>query len=407
MGPVGTKSFWSGVPQCKGQYTDSVVAYDQMADRWILSRPAGKGPAYECLAVSQTPNPAGPYNQYSFEVSAIYDNDYPKVSVWPDAYYATGDPNKIFSGTGNLVSAFDRAAMIAGTSNPQYVTFFIPAPLPNNDTVHSHMLAAQLDGKKLPPKGAPEYIVQLQDSHWGFPAGRLQIYEFSVDWNNPSSATLAPTDSLAPQPFNTNVCPQQACIPQPGTTNLLDSLAYGYLMQRVAYRNIQGHETMVLNHTAAADGNPAEDHAGIRWYELRKQTQQPWTIYQQGTYAPGANDRWLGSIAMDAKGNIALGFDLSSSSVYPSIHYVGRRANDPLNELPLAEAALVDGGGSQTSTFAYGDYSEMTIDPADDCTFWYTNEYYPATTSPDVWRTRIGTFRFPDCRPGQATGQRK
>src|SRR5262249_38689557 len=147
-----------------------------------------------CLAVSQTGDPTGKYDQYAFEVNNTanglsgFFNDYPKISVFSDAYYATADPDKIFSGRGNTISAFERAAMLAGEESPQFVTFFVPAPQHPSQTSHSHMLAADLDGKKLPPKGAPEYVVQVQDSNLGFPAGRLQVYEFHVDWNSPASS---------------------------------------------------------------------------------------------------------------------------------------------------------------------------------------------------------------------------
>jgi hypothetical protein len=303
-------------------------------------------------------------------------------------------PIKIFSGLGSTISAFDRAAMLAGDAAPAYVTFFVPAPV--TPVTHSHMLPADLDGERLPPAGAPGYIVQVQDEHLGFPAGRLQVYEFHVDWTDPSSSTLMPTASLTPQPFNSNACPQQSCIQQP-EGSALDSLSYGYMMYRLSYRNFGRHHTLLFNHTVAADGNPGANHAGIRWYELRMTTDAPWFIYQQGTYAPDANDRWLGSIAMDGRGNIALGFDVSGASAFPSIHYVGRRLHDPLGQLPRREVSMIEGHGAQLGNIFFGDYHQMTVDPTDDCTFWYTNTYYPETTTPDRWHTRIAAFRFPNC----------
>jgi hypothetical protein len=414
-GPVATTTFWANQPDCGGNqmWSDSVVIYDRHADRWVISRPGGLPNGSDlCLAVSQTSDPTGRYDQYAFEVNNTdnglsgFFNDYAKISAWPGSYFATADPNKIFSGRGNTVSAFDRAAMLHGDSAPGYVTFFVPAPTPASGVAHSHMLPADLDGKKSPPAAAPGYIVQVQDANWGFPAGRLQVYEFDVDWKDPSSATLAPTTSLSPQSFNSNPCPWdngngQSCIHQP-VGPALDSLAYGYMMFRVSYRNFGAHQTILLNHTVAADGDPSHEHAGIRWYELRRTKKAPWFIYQQGTYAPDARDRWLGSIAMDRHGDIALGFDVSGAGAtqYPSIHYASRRPSDPLGQLPRGEVSIIEGHGAQLGNIFFGDYSQMTIDPRDDCTFWYTNTYYPETTTPNRWHTRIAAFRFADCRRG-------
>ena len=166
-------------------------------------------------------------------------------------------------------------------------------------------------------------------------------------------------------------------------------------MYRLAYRNFGDHESLVLNHTVLADGT---DRAGIRWYEVRSPGSSP-SIYQQSTYAPADGGyRWMGSIAQDSAGNTALGFSVSSGTVYPSIRYTGRLANDPLGTLPQGEATIIDGTGSQTGTGArWGDYSMLGIDPVDDCTFWYTQEYMQ-TTSGAGWQTRVASFKFPGCQ---------
>jgi len=404
-GPIGSTEFWYQQPDCGGEYywSDMVVAYDRHADRWVVSRPGGAHAGQDlCLAISRTSDPTGSYDQYAFvvnnEANGLFNffNDYPKISTFGDAYYATANPNKIFSGLGNTVSAFDRKAMLAGDAAPTFVTWFIPAP--QTPVTRSHMLAADQDGDKRPPHGSPEYIVQVQDSHLGFPAGRLQVYEFRVDWSSPSSSTLVPTTSLTPEPFNSSACEEDECIKQPGTGLLLDSVSYGYMMYRLSYRNFGDHQTLLFNHTVAADGNPSHNHAGIRWYELRKWWGLvPWKIHQQGTHAPDANNRWLGSIAMDREGNIALGFNIAGNGYFPSLRYVGRRAYDPLGTLPLGEISMAEGNGVQQDYEEFGDYSQMTIDPTDDCTFWYTGTYYPATTRPNDWHTRIVSFRFRNC----------
>jgi hypothetical protein len=415
-GPISQPTFWENQPDCKDvpelwTLGDSVVRFDRFINRWVISTP-GAGPFSQdlCVAVSQTSDPTGPYDQYAFEVDNIANglfgflNDYAKISVFSDAYYATGDPNRIFTGLGNTISAFERSAMLAGNPTPRFVTFFVPAPRSPFQIPYSHMLAADLEGTRLPPTDTPEYVVQVQDANLGFPADRLQVYEFHVDWDSPASSTLIPTSSLVPEPFDSNACVEQDCIKQPGVGQRLDSLSYGYMMQRLTYRNFGPRQSLLFDHTVAADGDPSHKHAGIRWYELRMttrgRTRSPWEIYQQGTYAPDANDRWLGSIAMDRNGNIALGFSVSGHAVFPSLHYVGRRPGDPLGTFPSGEMALIEGDGVQLHQGFFGDYSQMTIDPVDDCTFWYTGTYYPTTTTPYDWHTRIGSFRFSSC-PGR------
>jgi hypothetical protein len=163
-------------------------------------------------------------------------------------------------------------------------------------------------------------------------------------------------------------------------------------MFRQAYRNFGDHESLVINHTVDANG---ADRAGIHWLEIRSPNSSPF-IHQEGIYSPDSDHRWMGSIAMDRDGNMALGYSVSSSSVYPSVRYAGRLVTDPLGTMGQGEATLIAGAGSQTGGSRWGDYSDMTVDPVDDCTFWYTQEYY-ATTSAGGWLTRIGSFKFPSC----------
>jgi hypothetical protein len=185
---------------------------------------------------------------------------------------------------------------------------------------------------------------------------------------------------------------REQCISQPGTPTQLEALS-GRVMFRLPYRNFGTHETLVTNLTVDADG---AGRAGIRFVELRKTGAGTWALQQEGTYSPDGDHRWMGSIAIDRAGNVALGYSVSSSSTFPGIRYVGRLATDPLGTLPQGETTLIAGGGSQTGSNRWGDYSAMSVDPVDDCTFWYTQQYY-ATTSSNGWRTRIGSFRFPSC----------
>src|SRR5207237_7950032 len=175
------------------------------------------------------------------------------------------------------------------------------------------------------------------------------------------------------------------CVPQAGTTQRLDSLS-DRLMYRLAYRNFGDHESLVVNHSVTAGSS-----VGVRWYEIRSPNATP-TVFQQGTYAPDSTFRWMGSIAMDQSGDIAVGYSASSGSINPAVRYTGRVPGDPLGTLE-SENSIIEGAGSQTGGLnRWGDYSSMSIDPADDCTFWYTSEYLAASGS-FHWHPRNRAFR--------------
>jgi subtilase family serine protease len=254
------------------------------------------------------------------------------------------------------------------------------------------MLPADLEGPQ-PPAGSPEYFVQVDDDAWGYAADQLQIWKFHADWATPSRSSFTRVAAVPTAAFDSDMCGySRNCIPQPGTTARVDAIA-DRLMYRLQYRNFGTHETLVVNHTVDAD---ATDHAGIRWYEVRSPGSAPF-IYQQGTYAPDVDHRWMGSAAMDGSGNIALGFSVAGAVTSPSIRYTARLASDPPNVMTLGEADLMVGSGSQThSSGRWGDYSALLVDPVDDCTFWYTQQYY-AVTSAIGWQTRIGSFALPGC----------
>jgi hypothetical protein len=257
------------------------------------------------------------------------------------------------------------------------------------------MLPADLDGPA-PPAGAPNYLLALDDTTWGFPVDGLEVWEFDVDWVTPLSSLLTKISTLATASFNPNMCNYaRNCIPQPNTSVKLDAIS-DRLMYRLQYRNFGTHQTLVTNHTVDVNGS---DLAGIRWYELRKTT-GAWSIYQQSTFTPDSNHRWMGSIAMNGQGTIALGYSISNAStIYPSIDVTGRLVSDPLSTLAQGVLRLYTGTGSQThSASRWGDYSSMSVDPTDDCTFWFTTEYLQ-TTGLAPWRTRIGSFTIDSCGP--------
>ncbi|HJR59877.1 MAG TPA: CARDB domain-containing protein [Vicinamibacterales bacterium] len=396
-GPADTSTLWAGFGgPCESRNDgDAIVLYDHLADRWIISQLAlpnlffgiAIAPFYQCLAVSASADPLGGYHRYQFAFNKL--NDYPKLAVWPDAYYMA--INQFAAVTleyaGQGVIAFDRAKMLGGL--PAAMQYLDLAAV---DITLGGMLPADLDGPA-PPAGSPGYFVQMDDDAWGYSDDRLQLWRFNVDWANPSATSFTGPALIPVAPFDTNLCDySRTCLSQRGTTAKVDAMA-DRLMYRLQYRNFGTHESLVVNHTVDADGT---DHAGIRWYEVRNPGTSP-VLLQQGTYAPDADHRWMASAAMDSAGNLALGFSVSGDATWPSVRYTGRAAGDPPGVMTQGELELVAGSGSQTHPSGrWGDYSMMAVDPSDDCTFWYTQQYYADTTSAD-WRTRIGKFSFPSC----------
>jgi len=376
-GPTSINALWTGQGnQCEANNDgDPVVLYDPLADRWMLAQFAVPNPYYMCIAISQTPDPTGAYFLYEFQVPDF--PDYPKFGVWPDAYYMSTNE------TNAAAYAFDRSAMLSGAA----------ATFQRFTTSGNFMLPSDLDGSTPPPAGAPNYFYTLMDdTFWGGGPDRLEIWEFHVDWTTPANSTFTLGPSLPTTAFIYTVCGFFVlnCIPQPAPGQSVDAVSE-WPMWRFAYRNFGSHETLVGNFAIDVDNT---NHAGIRWFELRD-TGAGWTLYQEGTHAPDAHNRFMGSIAMDGAGDIALGYSVSSSSLMPAIRYATRLASDPLGTLQ-AEQTLIAGGGVQTGSSRWGDYSAMSVDPVDDCTFWYTNEYYQSTSG-FGWSTRIGTFIVPGC----------
>ena len=412
MGPVPGNSLWTGFGGiCETNNDgDPIVLFDHLAQRWIYSQFAldfGTPEFHQCIAVSQTADPTGGWYLYDYFYSNSLMNDYPKFGVWPDAYYMSVNQfdAATFGWAGAGVVAFERDKMLLG--DPTAAMIYVNVGAVTLD--YGGMLPADLDGDP-PPAGTPGIFIEWDDSTWlGDPTDTLRIWEFVVDWANPSNSTFGlnanydPNYMVATADVDPDMCGfARNCIPQPGGTNL-DAIS-DRLMYRAVFRVLaSGEYTLLSNHTVDADGT---DHAGIHWFELRYDpaaATPTWNMYQEGVYAPDSNHRWMASIAMDKDENIALGFSISSTTTFPSVYYAGRLASDPLGQMSQGEAVLVAGGGSQShSSGRWGDYSTMSVDPLDNCTFWYTQEYYAADSSAD-WVTRIGAFRFPSCTTA-ATG---
>ena len=386
LGPLPSNTLWSGFggPCQDDNDGDAVVVFDKAASRWVVSQFAVSGdPFFQCVAVSQTSDATGGWYRYAFSYASF--PDYPKMGVWPDAYYETFN---MFSGSngpfaGSQLCAYDRSAMLNGDAATQQCFQL--------STAFGGVLPADVDGPTAPPAGAPNYLVN-------FGSNALNLWKFHVDWTTPANTTLTGPASIAAAAF-TPGCKGGSCIPQPGTQQNLDSLA-DRVMFRLAYRNFGDHESLLVNHTVTV-GDKHNPYTGVRWYEIRSPGSTP-AIFQQSTFSPDTDYRWMGSLAMDSQGNLVLGYSVSSSATFPAIRYAARLAGDPLSTL-AAETSIFEGSGSQSgqNLDRWGDYSAMAIDPVDDCTFWYTNEYLKEDGAFN-WSTRIGSIAFDACAAGKS-----
>lgn len=396
-GPFPGNSFWSGMSSnCASDNNgDPIILYDKQADRWFAAQFSLSGsPAYyQCLAVSTSPDPTGTWYQYAFSTGSVFP-DYPKYGIWSDAYLGTYNEFGSESGVGILV--MERAKMLVGDPTAAMILF------DENGQNWWSVLPADFDGTIAPAAGT---AIFGQVAQAGTATGQTQdsmlIWNATYDWTNPGAACFGAScsgqpNTIVPVASYTNICPgTRACVPEPAGGESLDAIS-GYTMYRLQWRNTGDHENLVANHTVDGGGGVA----GVRWYEVHRTSPADWTLYQQGTLAP--NDglwRWMGSIAMDHSGDVAVGYSGSSSATFPGVYYSGRLIGDPLGTLPQGEQQLVAGNGViNTGYNRWGDYSAMQIDPTDDCTFWYTTEY--AGGGGWNWFTRIGSFKFPSCSIG-------
>jgi hypothetical protein len=410
LGPVDTGTLWSGfaIPDCTDPSGDPVVMYDQFTDRWILTQFTTRGPEYwNCVAVSTTSDPTGSYYRYAFSTGPNFP-DYPKYGNWRDSYVIT---TREFGPTieyGIGVYALEKNKMVNGEP-ARSVRFFVDGNVPDNlPLVGDGLLPADVDGKQMPKNDASIPLVGTQDDGAGYGGtfDALNIWDLNVKWRSTPLASLALNTQLPTASFDSIFpCTPGArdCLPQPGVASgdprTLDILSYRQRPTfRLAYRNFKDYESLVTNQSVEA----APGVAGVRWYEIRR-VGNTYSLYQQGTYAP--NDgvhRWMGSIAQDKKGDMGLGYSVvNGTNVYPGIRYTGRLAGDPLGQMTLGEGTIIDGSGIQRTTNSrWGDYTDMTVDPVDDCTFWYVNEYYTLAgqnSSTAGWQTRIASFKLPGC----------
>lgn len=385
-GPFSGNSIWSGFGgSCQNNDDgDPIVTYDKAAQRWFFAQNVFVTPYTVCIAVSTTDDATGSYNRYSYSLGSSSFPDYPKWGVWPDGYYQSFNifQNGV-SETGAEACAADRAAMLTGAAAPNFICF--STPLKN----FFNLLPSDLDGNTAPPAGAPNYYLNIASQ-----TGNLNIWQFHVDFTTPTNSTFTGPTAITTAPFN-EPCPsdlRESCIKQPNPGELLEGLT-DRLMYRLNYRNFGTYESLLVNHTVVPSSGSAVGAA--RWYELRSPGSSPF-VYQEGTVQTSTASLWMGSVAQDKNGDIAIGVSAASPSIDPSVIYFGRLVTDPLGKMESPKAVVRGTGVQENTDNRWGDYSDMTVDPTDDCTFWYTQEYIKTTGSFN-WATRINSFKFTTC----------
>jgi hypothetical protein len=382
-GPTNFYSLWSSGPCSTSSDGDPVVVYDNLANRWLLTQFYANG---VCVALSATSDPTGTYNLYSFGTTEF--PDYYKIGVWSDAYYMSANE------TNYSAYALNRTAMLAGSAATS-IRFTMTNP-------QNFLMPATVVGPTAPPAGAPGiFYTFLDNSYHGVAADRLDLYHFVPNFTTPASSTFTLAQSVPVTDFTYTVCGFFVlnCIPQGGTTAKVDAVSE-WPMWQLQYRNFGGGIERLVGNFSVDVGS---DRSGIRWFELSRSALGAYAKVQEGTHAPADGlHRFMGSIGINSKGGISLAYSASSASAAPSIRYASRAAGDAAGTLQ-SEATLTAGAGAQTGSNRWGDYSALSVDPADDCTFWYTTEYYSANSS-SSWKTRIGSFKPTECTAVPPTG---
>jgi len=445
-GPVATKSVWTGFGGvCEARNNgDAVVRYDQLARRWLIVLPifsrigpdefprkldmvpgdpvapgqlakAGEasspGPAAAlpanprpppprpergqrppekeegvwamCYAVSTSPDPLGTFYRYAFERTLF--PDYPRPAVWIDGYYtATSTGDDVIQ---KHVCIADRAKMLAGQPATEQCITIDGVNFLNN---------ADIDGQKLPPPGSPNIMMAAGGTQLEgvFNDDGIFFWKVHADWKNPANTKATGPTKIPVAPYH-YLCNGQltSCVPQPDTERRLD-VQGDKIMTRLVYRKVGGHESIVAAHSVATRGG-----GGVRWYEFRLDKNRDPVLYQEGTYGPGGFYRWMPSIAMDKQGDIGVGYSFGGLPNFPGQRFAARRVGDPKSQLTLHETVLAEGGASQKNTLRWEDYTTTAMDPSDDCAFWYVGDYLKEGDT--SYRTKIGSFRLPNCKGGR------
>lgn len=400
---------------CVAGNGDPIVMFDQSVDngpgeprgRWVLTEFVRGGINSLCMYVSQTSDPtAGSWFLYEFDSITGQIPDYPKYGVWPDAYYV--GVNEIDHNNGGpLQYAFDRVRMLAGQPARAPQAF---SALPLDGFVFQHMMPVDWDGQEPPPPGSPGLFMRHRDTELHGPANMqnadiIELFEFSVNFSNSNASTFTGPFSIPVSEFDSEFCNLifSGCLQQPGSGVHLFALLQP-IMWRAQYRNFGSHQSIVSNLITDVTG---DDIGGVRWFELRS-FGSGYNVFQEGTVTePGGVDgtdginRWMGSVAQDQAGNIVAGYNVTglggqspADDIFPGMRYSGRQLSDPPGALPQGEFSIVE-GLFHNASFRYGDYSALSVDPIDGCTFWYTAQHNPLANN--NWATRAASFRFDDC----------
>jgi len=440
-GPGETRNVFRGFggPCERMNNGDAVVRYDQLANRWLIVMPTFRrgiprteekdsahggapyppqpgeavmlyqpGPTYAqepppggaprtrtktdttgtycmCYAISTGPDPMGPYYRYEFDRPLF--PDYPRPTIWPDGYYLTS------STSDNLIQrqAFvvDREKMLKG--EPATEQGFLLNGV-------NFLLNSDVEGQQLPPKGAPNIMVanggtQLQNK---FEDDGIYFWTFHVDWKDTTKTKIS-------GPFKVTVAPYhyagdgqlKKSVPQPGSDMSLDTQG-DKLLGRLVYRRIGKQESLAVVHSVKT----AAGGSGVRWYEFRLGRHRRPALYQQGTYAPGGDWRWLPGLAVDKSGNIGIGYSYGGEKQFAGQRFAGRLAGDSLGVMSFSEGIFAEGQSAQTNTLRWEDYTYTALDPSDDETFWYVGDYLKQGAK--NYSTKIGAFKL---NPSAAGGK--
>ncbi|MGJ8665273.1 MAG: GEVED domain-containing protein [Patiriisocius sp.] len=392
VGPVNLGAFLGST-----SFGDPIVLYDQLADRWVVSGFGNLNVSNDLLfGVSETSDPAGAYNVYSYTFSAL--PDYPHYGVWHDGYYGTIN----LGGFTTIGTVMERDVMLAGGADPQILVFNLPDIVVNPNQVKSpgavNLLGTSID------TSLPGYITYLQDDAWGgINDDHLKIWEIDVDWDNLNNSTISTPLEIITDDFDAGELfgDGNGAIRQPGTSQRLAGHG-GIISYASNFRQFADHNSWLITFNTFIDN---DETGGIRWIELRNDDVNDWSIYQEGTFSiADGHDRLMSSAAMDAAGNIGMAYTTASETLPVSLRYTGRFNDDPLGQMTVAEQIIIDGPGIRNNSNRYGDYSHMTMDP-DNFTFWFTSDYFSSTNQ---WRTQIASFALSqgfalDVGPSQIT----
>jgi len=390
VNPMTTNTFFGLGPDV--QLGDPIVLYDHLADRWFLGI-INAGTSTEnrntlTVAVSDSSDPTGSYNIYSYDFDQF--PDFPKFTVWHDGYYITLNTIE-----GNTTFVMERDVMLAGGANPQIIGFSMPEIVRNPDGGIFSTLPAHLSSSNF-VQNSPGYIVYLQDDDWdifggsGISSDHLKVWSINVDWENASLSSISQPLEIGVAPFDSRFNSDgfgNGASEQPGTPMKIDMIA-GVPSFTSNYRVFPNHNSWMITFNVNVDGN---DTSGIRWVELRNSETQDWFVYQEGTYAPDdGNNRFMGNAAIDAEGNIALAYHVAGPTLPVATRYTGRLDGETLGQMTIQETSIVESQGVQTVEGRFGDYAHLTMDP-DNFTFWFTSEYFSAD---NFWNARVASFQF-------------